>query len=210
MGKQQMKGRNSIYVPIGVCFVLSPLIYMLMSIPVLSTVSMVYALCMLATLIVSISNLVRWKLRYKSTAMPSRRMIALHFLIFLFFGFSVGMQALIINKKARDEVRRFLDSLDIDRFSIQIDGIEIIEKEKIIEGLRNVQGSTVKPSRIYDVKCEIIGKEEKLELILCRANIEENFFWILYPKYYFTTRNEIGGFYSDALEEIMQGLLHEK
>ncbi len=134
---------------------------------------------------------------------PVRKRKAQLFAIFsVLFFVHYAVLSITIDYKARAEIRYLLSQVNVEQTIIRFNGIEVTEKEKedIVANLKQIkpQGSNRNAGH-NETKCEILYEGQIMNLILEQDSNVQNQFWVYYPKYRLTTRNSIGGFYSDTL-----------
>ncbi|HML75725.1 MAG TPA: hypothetical protein PKB02_14645 [Anaerohalosphaeraceae bacterium] len=109
---------------------------------------------------------------------------------------------IVIDYKARAEIRYLLSQVNMEQTIVRLNGIEVTEKEKedIVANLKQIKSLALeRPGSCNKTKCEIVYDGQIMNLIIKQNSTDRDMFWISYPKYRVTSRNSIGGFYSDTL-----------
>jgi len=137
--------------------------------------------------------------KIKSDPIKKKKAILFAIFVTLFFVHYIVL-SITIKYKARAEIRDLLSQVNMELTIVRLNGIEVTEKEDIVVNLKQIkpQGSNRNAGH-NETKCEILYEGQIMNLILEQDSNVQNQFWVYYPKYRLTTRNSIGGFYSDTL-----------
>ena len=134
---------------------------------------------------------------------PIRKKKAQLFAIFaVLFFVHYTVLSITIDYKARAEIRDLLSQVNMGQAIVRLNGIEVTgkEKEDIVVNLKQIKSLALKrPGSCNKTKCEIVYDGQIMNLIIKQNSTDRDMFWISYPKYRATSRNSIGGFYSDTL-----------
>ncbi|MEN6309604.1 MAG: hypothetical protein ABFD91_17790 [Anaerohalosphaeraceae bacterium] len=132
---------------------------------------------------------------------PIRKKKAQLFALFtVLFFVQYTVLSITIKYKARTEIRYLLSQVNVEQTIVRLNGIEVTEKEDVVVNLKQIKSLALeRPASCNKTKCEIVYDGQILNLILAQDSNVQNQFWVYYPKYRATSRNSIGGFYSDTL-----------
>jgi hypothetical protein len=138
--------------------------------------------------------------RTKSPKWPRFRRLAVACLIFFVF-FTVHFTALcsIISCKARREIRAFFSQVETMPIAITIGGHVPDDPDRVLAAIRNVRFLTRHRTQIInETECLIIAGDNQLTITIAQNASVPTQYWMYYPKYRWTSMNNIGGFYYDG------------
>lgn len=178
-----------------VIFIVSPLAYVVMSPNTLNRVQYVFSYaCIPLSFLFLIISLVIWKRKHRTAVSPPFELIGFCFAILLCTGLSLIPQSIVLNMKARDEIKSIVNRIDINQATVKIEGTVAEHKDNIIKGIKSLQASSLKPSRRFVLQCDILYEGGSLRLLISPSSYEPDFYWVYYPKYSSLRNNAIGGF----------------
>jgi len=184
---------------LAVCGVLM-LIFSFLNLYALDIIDSASHIVFVLLLLTTIINLIR-AIRYtsiKSEKWPRFRFVLAMtiMLTFFFAGLLPNLLSMIINVKARTEVKAWLNQIDENAATVIIAGATIDNPEMFITDLKGVRLLLRSRARIYDqVPVEIIDGDKKLTLAISQDSGHRNRYWVYYPRYRTTTTKSIGGFF---------------
>ena len=98
----------------------------------------------------------------------------------------------VMRSAARDKFRGFLDELSAD-VKVTINGQTAEKPNQIIAELKKIVPLTAHHSHTTKkIRLEVANRNETLRLVLGRDSRNAQEYWVFYPKYRYTSRNEIG------------------
>ncbi len=101
----------------------------------------------------------------------------------------------IMNYKARSEIRSELKRMDANLVTIKIDGNEIENGKEVFAALQGLEQVFRSRSRVInEVECEIVYNGKILHLLIGQQDVDRSQYWVYYPKHGMTGSNAIGGF----------------
>jgi len=136
------------------------------------------------------------KKNHKYNPFPFRSFLCFISSIFIPIVFGYGMKS-----TACEKVKSFLNEVYSDA-QVYINGQKIKDPNQIIDEIKTVALLPVSASHtIKKIHIDIKNHDETLRLVLGRdsRNIQE--YWIFYPKYRYTSKNEIGRIITNLFDE---------
>ncbi|MGD0573292.1 MAG: hypothetical protein ABSB11_09790 [Sedimentisphaerales bacterium] len=119
----------------------------------------------------------------------------------IILGFVVLMFCDIMKSSSRILVKRFLEELPVNA-SVTINDKPVENSERIITELEKIALLPVHRSHtIRDIHIEIYNQGKNLSVVLGRDSSYPNEYWIFYPNYRYTSKNDIGGIVTNVFDD---------
>ena len=121
------------------------------------------------------------------------------FLLCFLSGFQLPLIGSVLCRKARREVLSALENIDVTTATLTLDSLPPLRNSPLLPDIKATRFVWAHHTyAINIVTCEISDSNTRLLLRIGRDSTNTNEYWVFYPKYKFTRKNEIGRFYSET------------
>jgi hypothetical protein len=119
----------------------------------------------------------------------------------IILGFTMFMFCDLMKSSARIEIKRFLGNIHANP-SVTINGNPIENSKMIIDALKKVAPLSAHRSHtIKKISVEIFNQTENLSIVLERDSAYPQEYWLFFPKYRYTSKNEIGRMITNVFDD---------